>query len=204
MVKLIYGLAVNDVEYAISKRVKIGSKTQMLWRCPYYLKWHSLLRRCFSAGYINKYPSYSECSVVSDWLLFSNFIRWVDSQPNRDWENCDLDKDLLVEGNKCYGYNTCVFLDKRLNLFLVDRLRGRGKLMIGVSRKRGYYQAHCCDPFTNKQRHLGHFKTELDAHKAWQKRKHEYACQLAELQEDPRVADALRQRYAPDKDWTNK
>jgi len=42
----------------------------------------------------------------------------------------------------------------------------------------------------------------LDAHLAWKQQKHEYACLLADLQEDSRVADALRQRYAPDKDWT--
>jgi hypothetical protein len=55
-----------------------------------------------------------------------------------------------------------------------------------------------------KSRHIGYFKTELEAHKAWQARKHEYALQLADLQSDERVAEVLRTKYAPDKDWTNR
>ena len=66
------------------------------------------------------------------------------------------------------------------------------------------YRAYCNNPFKDKKLHLGSFITELEAHKAWQAKKHEYALQLADLQEDPRVADALRQRYAPYKDWTNR
>ena len=70
------------------------------------------------------------------------------------------------------------------------------------------YEAHCCNPFlpknVSRSLYLGRFKTELEAHKAWQAKKHEYALQLAELQDDPRVAEVLRERYAPDKDWSNR
>jgi hypothetical protein len=46
------------------------------------------------------------------------------------------------------------------------------------------------------------FPTELEAHKAWQARKHELACMLADLQTDDRIASRLREMYAPDKNWT--
>jgi hypothetical protein len=64
------------------------------------------------------------------------------------------------------------------------------------------FKGSCGNPFTGEGTYLGYFTDELACHKAWQAKKHEYACQLAELQEDPRVAQALRERYAPDKDWT--
>ena len=81
--------------------------------------------------------------------------------------------------------------------------------MIGCSfhKATGKYMSRCMNPFSKYEgqgRHIGIFNTELEAHKAWQAKKHEYACQLAELQADPRAAQALRERFAPDKDWTNK
>ena len=36
-----------------------------------------------------------------------------------------------------------------------------------------------------------------EAHEAWRKRKHELACQWAEIVEDPRLKQALRNRYKP-------
>lgn len=51
---------------------------------------------------------------------------------------------------------------------------------------------------------MGVFPTELEAHLTWQARKHELSCMLADLQTDERIATVLRERYAPDKDWTNR
>jgi hypothetical protein len=42
---------------------------------------------------------------------------------------------------------------------------------------------------------LGAFKTVEEANKAFLKEKHRFACMLADLQDDPRVAKALRERY---------
>jgi hypothetical protein len=207
--KLIYGVGANDVDYRVYESIAAkdsagGSKRNIQRLCPYYEKWRSMLTRCYSIKYQAKFPTYVGCSVDPSWLYLSNFIRWVDSQPNRDWENCNLDKDFLTIGNKHYSPDTCVFICRSLNMFITDCGGSRGNRMIGAHRYKSYdkFSATCSDPFKVKNRYLGIFDTELEAHKAWQARKHEYACQLAELQEDSRVADALRQRYAPDKDWT--
>lgn len=202
--KLVCSWGVNDADYAITKNEVVNGKKKIVWVCPYYKRWKGMLERCFSLKYQEMQPTYKGCTVCEEWRYLSNFIKWVDSQPNRDWESCNLDKDFLIEGNKEYSPNTCVFIPSNLNSFIVDKGNDRGDYMIGVSyeHKKNPYRARCSSPFVGT-RCVGHYPTELEAHKAWQAKKHEYALQLADLQEDERVAKALRERYAPDKDWTN-
>jgi hypothetical protein len=207
--KLIYGVGINDAEYAVYKTDWSSGKQMISWVCPYYSKWIKILQRCYCAKYLKLRPTYEGCEIEESWKKFTVFKLWVDSQPNRNWENCEPDKDLIVEGNKLYSPNTVVFVTEMVNNFLKIKTNSRGNFMLGVSfhKKIGKFQAMCNNPFTLKAgagRFIGYFNTELEAHKAWQAKKHEYACALVELQDDPRVAKALRERYAPDKDWTNK
>ena len=211
--KLVHGWGINDVDYAVSitkETSKINGKRKhdILWVCPYYTDWRNMLLRVLSPKYHKIGYSYYNCAIFEEWKYFSNFIKWVDSQPNRDWQNCSLDKDLLVLHNKVYSPETCAYIPTFLNSFLVEGQNRRGRYMLGTSLKKTSkvrpFQSHCSDPFKEQNTYIGTFATELEAHKAWQAKKHEYACQLADLQDDIRVADALRQRYAPDKDWSNK
>lgn len=204
-IELIYGWGVNDVDCP-TKTNEIVNNKKVRTGCRYYIRWLNMLTRCFSENYHSMKPTYTDCYVCEEWKYFSNFKKWVDSQPNRDWMNCELDKDLLVDGNKVYSPDTCVFISRQVNIFNSGRtgVYLRGVSYVPYRNKINPYYAKCNNPFTHKQKHLGYFDNELDAHKAWQAKKHEYACQLADLQDDPRVADALRQRYAPDKDWSSK
>lgn len=118
--KLAFGWGVADAEYTITQKEDLpilnGKRRQkVLWICPYYSRWRNMLRRCFDSKYHKNQPTYKGCTVHEGWKYLSNFIKWVDSQPNRDWENCHLDKDFLVEGNKHYSPDTCVYVPKSLN-----------------------------------------------------------------------------------------
>jgi hypothetical protein len=121
--------------------------------------------------------------------------------------NCQPDKDFLVQGNKHYSPETVVFIPKKVNLFITDSGKVRGDYMIGVSylpnKKINPYHARCSNPFSGS-RYIGVHPTELEAHLAWQAKKHEYACMLADEQEDERIASRLREMYAPDKDLSDK
>lgn len=206
--KLVYGWGINDVSYNVHRYEMVNGKKKCVWACPYYKKWKSILGRCFDLKYQERQPTYKGCTVCEEWKYLSNFIKWVDSQPNKDWMKCEPDKDFLSGGNKHYSPETVVFVSNRVNSFITDKSRGRGICMIGVSycprRKKNPYEVRCSNPFMGKQEHLGRFPTELQAHLAWQDRKHELACQIADMQADERVAKALRERYAPDKDWTKR
>lgn len=200
--KLIFGVGVNDADYQVSKYsyTTVGGKTVQTqeWICPYYLKWHSLLQRLYSSIAKTSQPTYSECSVCEEWLLFSNFKAWVVDQPEVNWEYMQLDKDLLVEGNKVYSPETCVFISRTVNTFIRDSFKRSDDLPTGVTRhtsKTSPFMGRCKDPLKRYTDYLGVFKTEEEAHSAWVKQKHQYAKDLACLQADERVRDALSSRY---------
>ena len=200
--RLVCGVGVNDAEYVVMKNETIGyfdgkRKQKLVWSCPYYIRWKNMLTRCYSKKLQVNRPTYIGCTVHHDWLYLSNFIKWVDQQPNRDWIDCNLDKDFIVEGNKIYSPDTCVFINSRVNLFITDSSASRGNYLIGVCWNKGTnkFVAYCCDPFKVNRKYVGAFDTELEAHLAWKVRKHEYALQLADLQADERVAEVLRTKY---------
>ena len=198
--KPVYGVGVNDADYVVAKfeflgRVDGKQKQTAVWRCPYYQAWVNMLTRCYSTEYKERNPTYIGCSVVEGWLTFSNFRAWMVTQ---EWEGLQLDKDLLIEGNKIYSAETCVFVTPMVNTFTNDRGSVRGEWLVGVywhkASKR--FRAQCSNPFTKKIECPGRFTCEQEAHRAWLKRKLELAHELAEIQTDQRVAKALIDRYS--------
>lgn len=198
--RMVYGVGINDADYIVQERETVGytggkQKQKLIWICPYYRTWRSMLERCYSVKCQEKRPTYKGCSVSADWLTFSNFKSWMEKQP---WEGRQLDKDLLFEGNKAYSAKNCVFVTPAVNSFTTDSGATRGEWMIGVywHKAAGKFKSTCSNPFTKKYEHLGYFTSELEAHQAWLKRKLELAYDLAAIQTDERVAKALIERYA--------
>lgn len=187
--KLIYGVGINDADYAVFPKVD-GVKI----KCHFYEVWHSMLVRCYSENYHKKRPTYAGCAVADCWLIFSNFKEWMQTQ---DWQGKQLDKDILCVGNKIYSPETCAFVCRITNIFTVDSAAARGKWPIGThfNKQSRKFQSQCCNPFSKKHEHLGYYTNADAAHSKWKERKHELACQLADLQTDQRVAKALRTRY---------
>ena len=64
-----------------------------------YKKWREMLARCYCEKYQTKKPSYLGCTVSEEWHNFQVFAEWFYSNFNGS-NNCELDKDLLVLGNK--------------------------------------------------------------------------------------------------------
>ena len=197
--KLVQGVGTNDAGYVVDLRENIGyingkQKQKLIWSCPFYATWRTMLCRGYSEKLKARYPTYKDVSVCPEWHLFSTFKAWMETQ---DWEDKHLDKDILIPGNKVYSPKTCVFVTAQVNLFLGDCSASRGKYMIGCywSKKSSKFMALCRNSFTGKSDYLGLFESELEAHQAWLKRKLELAYQLAALQSDERVSNALIERY---------
>jgi len=154
-----------------------------------------MLNRCYSEATQRKNPTYVGCYVCEEWLTFSNFKSWMEKQ---NWEGKELDKDILVKGNKVYSPETCIFIDASVNSFVSDNGVRHGNTLVGASYNKAArkFMVRCHNVFEKKCEYLGYFEDERMAHLVWKKRKHELACQLADLQNDERVASALRVRYA--------
>ena len=188
-IKLLYGVGLNDADYTVNKLIA-GKR---IW-CKFYTRWRNMLARCYDLKYQENHPTYIGCSVAKEWHSFMTFRGWMELQ---DWQGNHLDKDLLINGNKVYSPETCVFISHELNNFTLDSSSSRGLWPVGVSFHNSYgmFEAYCRNPFSKIKDHIGYFSCPKEAHLAWRKRKHELACQLAALQADQRVATALRVRY---------
>lgn len=192
--KLICGVGINDAGYNVCETVIEGKKHRIIWTCPFYAKWVGMLGRCYSPKVHLRNPTYVGCSTVPEWHLFSNFKGWMEQQ---EWEGKQLDKDILFNGNKVYGPETCVFVDLKVNSFITGSSAIRGDRLIGVvfHKQKGKYMAYCHSVSTSKKEYLGLFKTPEEAHAAWLSYKLKQAYILASEQSDQRVAKALIARY---------
>jgi hypothetical protein len=190
---LVRGIGINDATYKTELSILECGKIKKV-TCPFYRTWSSMLNRSYNLKYKALHPTYEGVTVCEEWLRFSNFKAWMEQQ---DWKGKQLDKDLLVEGNKIYSPEFCVFIKGGVNKFMTQRDLHRGSSPLGVhwDKKIKMYVAQCNNPFTKKRVRLGVYLTEEEAHQAWKKRKHEHALALAALETDPRIIEALSTRY---------
>ena len=200
MRNLVYGIGVNDADYVVKKCETTGyvngkQKQKQVWFCPFYRTWSDMLKRCFSDKYKARYPTYKDVTCCEEWLVFSNFKRWMEKQ---DWQGKQLDKDIIFPENNVYSPETCTFVSGVTNLFVVASDASRGEHPLGVHCDKGNkkFQSQCSNPFTKKHENLGRFNCPKEAHEAWRKRKHELAQIVAETETDQRVKEALKKRYS--------
>lgn len=131
-----------------------------------YDKWRKMIGRCYDEYTQIKNPTYKDCSVHPDWHNFQNFAKWYDENYIDGFE---LDKDILVKGNKIYSSETCCFVPQEINKLLTLNDINRGSLPIGVSIKKGKkkkpYNAQI--NIVGKPKSLGYFYTIQDAFNAY-------------------------------------
>lgn len=88
-----------------------------------YKAWQRMVGRCYDPKVHTRQPTYIGCSVVDEWKTFSNFKKFYDTHYRDGYQ---LDKDLLVDGNKVYGPEACIFVPQPINLLFVDNGVSRG------------------------------------------------------------------------------
>lgn len=195
MNKILYGVAVNDADY----RVRItenyykpcGKRSNKdIWVCPFYAAWKNMLGRVYGN---QKRKAYEGVGICDSWLLFSNFKRWMETQP---WEGNSLDKDLIGSG-KLYSEDTCIFIPHEVNSFLIDQKKRKHK---GVSfhKRINKWQANVNNPFSGKLESLGYYDTEDLASAAYYRRKVELAKDLSKvyLETRPDISKALLLKFS--------
>ena len=160
--KSLAGVGINDAPYQVHMNL-LGTRV----KCPAYYTWSNMIKRCYSDKECLKYPTYMGCTVAPEWHSFMHFRDWW-LQHYKD--GYQLDKDLLVVGNKVYSPDTCIFVPQWLNMLTVASSAARGVLPIGVSlsciNRTKPYQARCSDG-AGTQVHLGFYDAPEEAHQAW-------------------------------------
>ena len=140
-----------------------------------------MLVRCYSDVYKNKHPTYEDCKCSENFKSYEYFYEWCHKQIGFGNEGWQLDKDLLVKGNKVYSESACVFIPKEINLALTKSDKIRGKYLIGVCWHNAS-KAFVAQVSKNngKQEHLGLFKTETEAFNAYKHAKESFVKEQAE------------------------
>lgn len=77
--------------------------------------WNSLQAR-------TKNPHYSDVTIL--WKDRSEFVKWFNDNWDEKHPDYQMDKDILVPGNRVYGPDTCCFVPQWLNMLISmwDRL----------------------------------------------------------------------------------
>jgi len=163
---------------------------------PAYVAWKGIIRRCYSASFHTKCPTYIGCSVSPEWLNFQSFAAWHKKEPNSEGLGFDLDKDLRRGGNKVYSPEDCSFVPQQINKLLCDSCASRGSLPQGVKANGKGFSARL--RVKSKYLHLGTYATPELAFEVYKKAKEANVRSMAEEWRDylhPEV-------YAYLKAWT--
>jgi len=182
--KPVFGVGINDADYITDYRPKGKSRI----RCQYYVTWISMLTRCYSEKFLDRRPTYVGCTVAKEWHSFMNFRRWMERQ---DWMNKELDKDLLIIGNKIYSPETCIFISPLINRLIADESKKR-KYPTGVYVNTDQGKEFFSSIMVNgKPKRLGCFATQEEARNTYKTAKAAEITKVAILQSDIGIKDGL-------------
>ena len=161
--KLVAGVGVNDADYPIVRFGEtINGKKKREWICPFYKTWAGMLNRCYRKATDNEYSAYIDTTVCEEWYTFSNFKSWMERQ---DWEDKDLDKDLLTDNNQ-YSPENCIFIPAWLNTFISGERKSSRYNLVAIHEDCGkYISSPCCgdvvhsSSFVNVKDAINHYHT---------------------------------------------
>lgn len=98
--------------------IGIGDYKPSIYK-TWYQKWAGMLSRCYDPN-DNGYYRYGAIGVVvwEKWHNFQNFAKWCDNREDYQsgWE---IDKDIIVKGNKEYHPEKCCFVPARINSLII-------------------------------------------------------------------------------------
>ena len=160
-----------------------------------YVLWQNMFQRCYSTTLKKRNPTYEGCEVSNNFKYFEYFYEWCHKQIGFNNEGWQLDKDLLIKGNKVYSEDFCVFIPSDINLLLTKSTASRGEYLIGVSwcKTNKAFKAQVSRS-KGKSEYLGLFKTETEAFNAYKQAKESFVKEQAEKWKDmidPRTYNAL-------------
>lgn len=176
----VYGVGITGTEPTVDEN---GEKIDS-YKC-----WREMLRRCYSAKLQAKLQTYKDCYVCSNWLYYPNFKKWYDENYYEiNNQTSQLDKDIIIKGNKVYSPDTCVFVPQFINKLFTKRQNRRGEFPIGVyyNKDNKKYRVHLSVYKDEKStlKSLGCYNTPNEAFEVYKQAKEEYIKEVADEYKD--------------------
>ena len=165
----------------------ISKKGISLENTQSYVVWRSMIERCYSQNDYKRQmaKSYNDCTVCKEWHNFTNFNQWYeDNYYSVKNETMEIDKDILVKGNRVYSPETCCIVPSIVNQILESTKSSRGDCPMGVSYHKGKmkYQAYC--NVFGKKKNLGTYSDKIEAFYVYKKFKEKYIKRVANMYKD--------------------
>lgn len=135
--------------------------------------WKGMLQRCYRR--LGGSKSYEGVTVCEEWHNFQNFAKWFYEHYQ---EGFDLDKDILVKGNKVYGPETCCIVPKPINYLFMKCDKKRGDYPIGVSLVHNRFQVTLRK--YGKTFNIGRYTTIEEAFNRYKECKEDYIKEMAD------------------------
>ncbi|AUR97612.1 hypothetical protein NVP1242O_53 [Vibrio phage 1.242.O._10N.261.54.B2] len=111
MYPTVYGVGFLGGDYYTRKTHKVAHE-----------KWRKMIQRCYDPLVHKTHPTYTDCSVCEEWQDFQKFAEWF---CDNAFDGCELDKDILIAGNKVYSPENCTLVTRKENI--ADRNRRGAK-----------------------------------------------------------------------------
>lgn len=142
-----------------------------------YRAWKNGLTRCYNDKIHIKRPTYKDCIFCDDWLEYQKFAEWYENHESYGL-GYELDKDLMVRGNRVYSPETCTMLPYEINqVITMSRI---GEFPQGVWKNGNGFCCAITYACNDKRTYLGYYKTIEEASAAYVKAKEDYIHSLAE------------------------
>lgn len=156
--------------------------------------WRAMIERTTSNndGFLR---TYIDATLCKEWYNYQNFAKWAEENYYEiKGQRMELDKDILIKGNKIYSPQTCIFVSHNINTLFVKSDFTRGDLPIGVywHERDQEYRAQCScitEIGTRKNKWLGGYNNPEEAYFAYKKFKESHIKDIADKHKE----------YIPDK-----
>jgi hypothetical protein len=184
---LVYGVGINDVMIA-------EFTSSRIWK-----QWNGIIRRTDNRDpvWLQTKPTYKECTLDPRWFKLSVFKEWVEQWD--DYQNKEVDKDILIPNNKVYGPDTCLMVRPIVNKWF--KYDFSGDLPRGVSWNTAWKMGKSPNPYRSqitpiggKRTALGYYATIEESSAAFEKARKEQIEFLIKTETDPIVKQAMIDR----------
>lgn len=164
--KSIYGIGFIGYGKHIPKNNAVAYKT-----------WKGVFNRCYNKNNKNNVNYLNVITICENWHNYQNFAEWFE---NNYIVGFELDKDILIDGNKIYSPNTCCFVPQEINNIFKKNQKKKYNLPIGVfyrEKSKKYISM-----LNNKT--LGYYENIEDAFNCYKKEKENYYKKIADKWKD--------------------